>query len=71
MWKQKKYESRIGRVTVWPDLTKICHFGEILFIFGNILRAMREFGNILNLCWQIIYAFGQMLIVVNGQILNI
>ena len=35
------------------------------------MRAKIVFGNIFNLFWQIIYAFGQMLIIVNCQILNI
>ena len=55
-----------GFLAGWPDLAKFCHFGEIFKIFGHLV-----FGNILNLFWQVIYAFGLMLIFVNGQILNI
>ena len=44
---------------------------NFLKIFGHLLKAKVVFGNIFNLFWQIIYAFGQILIVANGQILNI
>ena len=56
---------------VWPDLTKIHPCDEIFKIYGHLLTAKIVFGNILNIFWQIIYAFEQILMTVNDQILNI
>ena len=56
---------------VWPDLMKIHHCDEIFKIYGHLLTAKIVFGNILIIFWQIIYAFEQILIIVNDQILNI
>ena len=56
--------------TVWPDLAKFCHFGKILKIFGNFMRVLLVFCNLLNLFWKIQCALRPIYIVVNGQILS-
>ena len=48
-----------------------CSVTRFGVMFGHLLRAKIEFGNILNLSWQIIYAIGQILLAINDQILNI
>ena len=47
--------------TVWPDLAKFLHFGEISKVFGNFLSAYLVFLNLIE----------QIFIVVKGQILTI
>ena len=51
------------------DLAKSCCLGKILQVFG-ILRIYLVFGKVLNLLWQILYAIGQVLIILSGQILK-
>ena len=43
--------------SVWPDLAKFCHFGNIL----NVIRQLLVFGQILNLPRHRFYAIGQIL----------
>ena len=39
-------------------------------MFGNILKVYLVFGNVVNPLWNILFSFGQIVIVVNGQILT-
>ena len=39
--------------SVWPDLAKFHHFGEILKVYGNLMRVSLAFGITLNLLRQI------------------
>ena len=55
-------------VAVWPDLAKFRHFGKKINFFGHFLSNYLVFGKIVNLLWQIFYTFGQIFIVLNGQI---
>ena len=56
--------------TVWLDLAKLRHFGNILRVFGQILKASSLFGKILNLFWPKFYTIGQIYTVINGQMLK-
>ena len=58
---------------VWPDLAKFHHFGNNFKVFGQLLKGLLTiWQNIwrLNLHCQIFYAFGQIYILINGQILK-
>ena len=57
------------REAVWPDLAKFHHLGAILQNFDHFEKVHLLFGKILSLLWQILYGFGQMFSVANGQIL--
>ena len=57
-------------VSVRSDLAKNSTFGKILKIFGNFLRVHLVFSKIMSLLWQIISAFGESFIAVNGQIIQ-
>ena len=46
-------------VTVWPDLAKFRHFGNILGIFVTWSGGLFSVWQIWNLLWQNIYVFGQ------------
>ena len=48
----------------------VTRFGKTL-AFGNYLRVYCEFGNFLNLLWQIFYAIGHTFIILNGQIIKL
>ena len=52
------------------DLAKFRHFGNILKLLEYFYRVYFVFGKILNILWVIFYAIGQILIVVNGKVLN-
>ena len=41
-----------------------------LKIFGNLFKVNLVLGKVLNSLWHILYAFGQIFIAVNGQILK-
>ena len=56
------------RRQVWLDLTKIHHFGEILYAIGKFLNAF-IFCKLLYQLWHF-YAYGKIIIVVNCQRLN-
>ena len=56
--------------SVWPDLAKFRHFGNILQVFGKFLTVYFLFGKIVNLLWQICYTSGLIFIVANGPILK-
>ena len=45
--------------SVRPDLAKFHHLGNILKVFGHFLNKYLLFGKIVNLLWQIFYAFGK------------
>ena len=56
--------------SVWPDLAKFHHFGKYLKIFGNIFKVYLVLGKVFNSLCHNLYAFGQILIAVNGKILK-
>ena len=56
--------------SMWPDLAKFRHFGNILKVFGDYVRAFLVLGKNLNLLWSTFYAIGQILIVAYGLILT-
>ena len=56
------------RRQVWLDLTKIHHFGEILYAIGKFLNAF-IFCKLSYQLWHF-YAYGKIIIVVNCQRLN-
>ena len=68
--KWPKIPFKIDTGSVWSDLAKFRHFGRIFKVFGQCLEAL------LNICQNVkpifanFYAFGQILIVANGQILK-
>ena len=51
-------------------MAKFCHLVRISKSFGHFLSNYLVFGKIVNLLWQIFYTFGQIFIVLNGQILK-
>ena len=53
-------------LSVWPELAKFRHFGNIL---KALVKFVLVFGNILNKLWQLFYASGSILTDVNGQML--
>ena len=55
---------------VWPDLAKFRHFGNILKVLGNYVRAYLVLGKNLNLRWSTFYAIGQVFIAANDLILT-
>ena len=55
---------------VWGDLAKFRHLGILLKDFGLFLSNYLVFGKIVNLLWQIFHTYGQIFIVLNGQILK-
>ena len=55
--------------SVWPDVVKNRHFGQILKVFGNFWNLHFALGKLLNLLWQF-FVFGQIFIGVSGQILK-
>ena len=57
----------IRQAPVWPDLAIFRHFGKTLKVLCNFSRIYLLFGKILNLLWQILCTFGQILIEVNDQ----
>ena len=48
--------------SVWRDLAKTRHFGNILKAFGYFINLHLAFGIIFKLLWQTFYAIGQILI---------
>ena len=50
---------------MWPDLAKNRHFGIMLKAFDYLLRDCWTFDQILNIFWQNLCAFGQILIATN------
>ena len=56
--------------SVWPDLAKFRHFGNILQVFGNFLTVYFLFGKMLSLLWRIRCTIGLIFIVAYGQILK-
>ena len=56
-------------VSVWPDFAKFRRFGKIFKVLGNFLRVYLLFGKILDRLVNF-YAFGQVSIDVNGQMLK-
>ena len=57
-------------LTVWPDLSKFRHFGNILWIVVKWLRVYSLLGKSLNLLWQNCNVFGLPFNAVRGQILK-
>ena len=55
---------------MWPDLAKFHHFAKYLKIFVNIFKVYFVLGIGFNSLWHNLYAFGQIFIYVNGQILK-
>ena len=55
---------------VWPDLVKFHHFDQYLKIFGNIFKVYLVLGKVFSSLWYNLYAFGQIFIAENGQILK-
>ena len=55
---------------VWPDLAKFRHFGNILKVSRDYLRAYLVFGKKLSLLWPIFYVIWQFFIAANGLILT-
>ena len=55
---------------VRPDLAKFRHFGNILKVLGNYVRAYLVLGKNLNLRWSTFYAIGQVFIAANDLILT-
>ena len=51
---------------VWPALTKFRQFGNYYKLFEDFYGSFVNFSNLL---WQIIKIFGQILIVLHGQML--
>ena len=56
---------------VWPDLSKIRHFGQNLKVFGHFLKPSFRTGEIIEPASANFIAFGQIFIGVSGQILKI
>ena len=52
---------------IWP---KFRHFGNILKVLGNYVKAYLVLGKYLNLLWSTFYAIGQIFIAANGLILT-
>ena len=55
---------------VWPDLAKFHHFGNYLKILGIIFKVYLVLGKVFISLWHNLYAFGQIFVAVNGQILK-
>ena len=58
-----------GAAPVWPDLAKFHHFGKYFKKIGNLFKVYLFLGNVFSSLWHNLYAFGQIFIAVNGQIL--
>ena len=56
--------------SVRPDLAKFHHFDQYLKIFGNIFKDYLVLGKVFTSLWCNLYAFGQIFITANGQILK-
>ena len=56
--------------SVWPDLAKFHHFGQYFKMFGNWFKDYLVLGKAFNSLWYNGYAFGQIFIAENGQILK-
>ena len=61
---------RCQSLTVWPDFAKFHHFGKYLKVFGNIFKVYLVLGIDLKSLWHNLYAFVQIFIAINGQILK-
>ena len=59
----------LHKQAVGTDLAKFCHLAQNLNSLSHFLRVYFVFGKMLNLVLEIFYAFGQISIVVNGQII--
>ena len=55
---------------VWPDLAKFHHFGKYFKIFCNKFKVYLVLGKCFNSLWHNLFAFGQIFIAVNGQMLR-
>ena len=55
---------------VWPDLVKFHHFDQYLKIFGNIFKVYLVLGKVFNSLRHNLFAFGEICIAVNEQILK-
>ena len=53
--------------TVWPNLVKFRHLGNIVKLFGKFYCSFSTYGIILYLLWQKIEAFGQIFFIDDGQ----
>ena len=51
-------------------LAKFDHFGKYVKIFANVLNVYLVLGKVFHSLWHTLYAFGQIFIAVNGQILK-
>ena len=60
----------VATPSAWPDSSKFCQFSEILNSFGEFLMVYLVFGKLLNQLWEVLYDLGQILFVVNDQILQ-
>ena len=52
-------QNQFEPLTVWPDLAIFHHLGNILKVFGHFFSNYLVFGKIVNLVWQIFYAFAK------------
>ena len=62
--------SKTFYIVLWPDLAKFYQFGNILKVFGRLLRVYLLFGKDLKLPWEKIYAIGRIFIALNGKTVN-
>ena len=57
---------RLFLLSVWPDLVRFHHFGNILKVIGYFISVYLVFHTILNILWHIFDAIGQYFIFVNA-----
>ena len=55
---------------VWPELSKIRHFGNFFESLWHFLTVYLLFGKMLNLLWRFFNASGQNFVAVNEEILR-